>query len=125
MLAAVQAGQAPRCGMLLAVLHRSVADVNHVGLRLRLREVETVELDTALIVLRRPGLLLVDTWSGSEGVADRELQRSLARCWRNIDEVLSAGIDVWAPLDASGFSSWAHCQPERALQARGFTRSAC
>ena len=135
MLAAARAGRTPKTGVLLAQLHRNILDpLNDAGAPRPQVDMETIpgvgvsacggRLDAELIVQRRPTLLLVDTRSGSERVGEREMRRIIGQCWRDIDVVLSAGIDVWAPLDASGLSSWAHCLAARPSRVRrGSTRA--
>ena len=135
MLAAARGGHTPKAGVLLAQLHRNILDpLTDAGWPGPLVDMDEVpvrgvsacggRLDAELIVQRRPTLLLVDTRSGSEGVAEREVRRIIGQCWRDIDVVLSAGIEVWAPLDASGLSSWAHCLAVRPLRVRrGSTRT--
>jgi two-component system sensor histidine kinase KdpD len=56
------------------------------------------DLDTALE--RRPGLLLVDEYAHSNAPGSRHPKR-----WQDVEELLSAGIDVWTTLNVQHLES--------------------
>ena len=60
-------------------------------------------LDLAAIRLRKPKILLVDP-----GSALPEVGRALRYdWWTDIEYLIDSGTEVWAAIDATGFSSWA------------------
>src|ERR1700753_3008992 len=57
------------------------------------------DLDEAL--KRKPGLLLVDEYAHSNAPSSRHPKR-----WQDVEELLSAGIDVWTTLNVQHLESW-------------------
>src|ERR1017187_6524352 len=67
--------------------------VNHRGVIL-----EEVDLDTALA--RKPGLILVDELAHTNAPGSRHAKR-----WQDVEELLAAGIDVYATLNVQHLAS--------------------
>ena len=67
--------------------------------------IKRIDLDA--IRERLPGIVLVDTRppvSFAPACGSSSLHES--DTWTDIESVVDSGIDVWASLDATGFSSW-------------------
>ncbi len=61
-----------------------------------------VTMDVAGVKARRPAILLVDCGTSAlRGGAEHY------DCWSDVEQIIEHGIDVWAAIDATGFSSWA------------------
>jgi two-component system sensor histidine kinase KdpD len=65
-------------------------------------------IDLDAVRKREPAILLVDTRVPPSSQTDRG-PRSITNygSWADIEDVIASGINVWAALDATGFSSWA------------------
>jgi two-component system, OmpR family, sensor histidine kinase KdpD len=59
-----------------------------------------MEFDIDAALARRPGLLLVDEYAHSNAPGSRHPKR-----WQDVEEILSAGIDVWTTLNVQHLES--------------------
>ena len=64
------------------------------------REHELLEFDLDAALKRRPKLLLVDEYAHSNAPGSRHPKR-----WQDVEELLSAGIDVWTTLNVQHLES--------------------
>jgi two-component system sensor histidine kinase KdpD len=68
---------------------------------------QPIRIDVDNVKRRIPAILLIDTRPPAvadsarptPGVQDSDF-------WSDIEQILASGIDVWAALDATGFSCW-------------------
>jgi hypothetical protein len=69
-------------------------------------------IDVAGAIRRKPSVLLIDTRPPALfGTSHGSTKVRNFECWSEIDAIAEAGIDVWAAVDASGFSSWSSVGP--------------
>jgi two-component system sensor histidine kinase KdpD len=64
------------------------------------RERTLLEFDIDAALARKPGLLLVDEYAHSNAPGSRHPKR-----WQDVEELLSAGIDVWTTLNVQHMES--------------------
>ena len=64
------------------------------------RERTLLEFDIDAALARRPGLLLVDEYAHSNAPGSRHPKR-----WQDVEELLSAGVDVWTTLNVQHLES--------------------
>lgn len=64
------------------------------------RDRTLLEFDIDAALARKPGLLLVDEYAHSNAPGSRHPKR-----WRDVEELLAAGIDVWTTLNVQHFES--------------------
>jgi two-component system sensor histidine kinase KdpD len=64
------------------------------------RERTLLEFDLDAALARKPGLLLVDEYAHSNAPGSRHPKR-----WQDVEELLSAGIDVWTTLNVQHLES--------------------
>jgi two-component system sensor histidine kinase KdpD len=81
-----------------------------------------VRIDVGAVRKRKPAILLVDTRALPTPETDRGA-RSIhnGESWTDIEDVIASGIDVWAALDATGFSSWATIAPGAPSRVSGLS----
>ncbi|MBK5418109.1 two-component system sensor histidine kinase KdpD [Pseudomonas sp. TH31] len=109
MLAAAHTAKLQNINVLIGVIEthgRSETQALTAGLELlplkpvvdKLRTVTEFDLDTALT--RAPSLILIDELAHSNAVGSRHPKR-----WQDVEELLSAGIDVWSTMNVQHLES--------------------
>ncbi|APC18639.1 two-component system sensor histidine kinase KdbD [Pseudomonas frederiksbergensis] len=109
MLAAAQTAKLQNVDVLVGVIETHgraetqalTAGLEHLPLRQvvdKNRTLSEFDLDTALV--RKPGLILIDELAHSNVVGSRHPKR-----WQDVEELLSAGIDVWSTMNVQHLES--------------------
>ncbi len=69
-------------------------------------EPRPVRIDVDAVRKRTPRILLVDPRTSPSPFGGSRMPARSDDWWTDIEHIVASGIDVWAVLDATGFSSW-------------------